>query len=49
MPTGPARSRSLSATSIEERRKSVPDELKDDGIVRVRSGTELRDAATADG
>lgn len=33
----------------EEQRKWVPDELKDEAIVLVRSGSELRDAAIADG
>jgi len=33
----------------EEQRNSVPDELEDEGIVLVRSGSELRDAATANG
>jgi hypothetical protein len=33
----------------EEHADSVPEELKDDGLVLVHSGKELRDAATVDG
>ncbi|KQZ10745.1 hypothetical protein ASD23_00825 [Agromyces sp. Root1464] len=32
----------------EEQTDSVPEELKDDGLVLVRSGKELRDAITVD-
>lgn len=32
----------------QEQADSVPDELKDGGLVLVRSGKELRDAATVD-
>ncbi|MEI5583441.1 MULTISPECIES: hypothetical protein [unclassified Agromyces] len=33
----------------DEQRKSVPNELKDEGIVLVRSGSELRDAVVTAG